>query len=450
MPLHNFVSYQPGTFATDVSNLETGDMLFKDKDMPAFIHEYCHYIQDITTISSIFGFSLWMRDVVSLTRIFSVGVDQTISIPLSRDNYGETINKFRKYYNMYCGDPNQVYHIDYSLNPKINIQRTITEIDLDGEKRLLAVNEIELQGRTGKLHFGLIVLQEIQAYYAQILAEQKFTGTEFSVYANNLPSFPYKFGDFLFDHYRINIDLETKFLLIDMCLDTMQAPTVFLEVLKKLQGQTIVNSPLGSVVSKIVAEISIEHSYPTEEVLQNILPDLKIWANQRGREHLKKALSWYIDQIEFVYENKAKHSSIFFSEAFCKDWQNFARLFRELPPPVMLNSGSLMRNFSNNSIKELYEIEEAIYVLNFEASTTIWSHRILYDLLCAEDLQQINLRCHCPLYNGCDKRPLIGDDYTCKNAPWEIIKNPQKIICQYGMAAHSFGLWQNTLDISIS
>jgi hypothetical protein len=34
-------------------------------------------------------------------------------------------------------------------------------------------------------------------------------------------------------------------------------------------------------------------------------------------------------------------------------------------------------------------------------------------------------------------------------SPWEIIKNKDKIICQYGMAAHSFGLWQNSLDIKI-
>ena len=38
-----------GTFSTDVNNLQTGDMFFKNEAMPAFVHEYCHYIQDITT-----------------------------------------------------------------------------------------------------------------------------------------------------------------------------------------------------------------------------------------------------------------------------------------------------------------------------------------------------------------------------------------------------------------
>ena len=31
----------------------------------------------------------------------------------------------------------------------------------------------------------------------------------------------------------------------------------------------------------------------------------------------------------------------------------------------------------------------------------------------------------------------------------KILKNEKKITCQYGMAAHSFGLWQNNLDIKI-
>jgi hypothetical protein len=450
MPLHNFASYKSGTFALDVSNLDVGDMLFQNKDMPAFVHEYCHYIQDITTISSIFGFSLWMRDVVALTHAFSDGDNKVISIPLSRDQFGETVNKFRKYYSLYCGDPEEVFPLDYSTLSLAEVHRSTNEIDLDGQKRSLAVNHIELHGRTDTLHFGLIVLQEIQAYYAQLMAERKLPETEFSIRADSLDSYPYKFGDFLFDHYKIIIGLETKFLLIDMCLDSMQAPTVFLEVLVKLQGQTVVNDTLVRPdLFQIVKEVSITHSYSTDLALENILPDLKIWANQEGREHLKKALKWYIEKIEFVYENKSNYSPTLFSAPFCMDWKNIGLLFRELPPPVMLNNGNLMRHFSTNLNAVEKEKEDKGYLINFEAATTIWSHRLLYDLLCSETVAQIKQRCECPLYEGCEKRLEINDSYTCKNAPWEIIKNEAKIICQYGMAAHSFGLWQNTLDIVI-
>ena len=74
---------------------------------------------------------------------------------------------------------------------------------------------------------------------------------------------------------------------------------------------------------------------------------------------------------------------------------------------------------------------------------------VLYDLLCSETQAQINARFHCPLHDSCLVRHEIGEDYICKTAPWDIIKNEKKITCQYGMAAHSFGLWQNNLDIKI-
>jgi hypothetical protein len=445
MALHNFASYKSGTFATDISNLTVADRFFEQKDMPAFIHEYCHYIQDITTISSVFGFSLWLRDVVALTKVFSNGEKKTISIPLDRDEYGETINKFRKYYNLYCGDSTAVFNIDYSKHAFVERHLKIEEIDLDGTTQKLAINEIELAGRPEKLFFGLIVLQEIQAFYAQQLAERKLPSVELSVYAENLPTYPYKFGDFLFDYYKIDIDTESKFILIDLCLDTVQATTIFLDVLETLKGQKITYFGENRTDLSSIVETEREiRSYSTEVALENILPDLRMWSEGPGRKYLTEALAWYLKQIELVYNLKKLTSPTFFSMAFCMDWKNFALFFQCFPSPAYISNGTLLRTVSKNS-----EEEDQEFVKNFEAATTIWSHKLLYDLLCSENQDQIKQRSICPLYDNCHIRPQIGDDYTCKMSPWEIIKNKDKIICQYGMAAHSFGLWQNSLDIKI-
>lgn len=443
MGLHNFAAYKVGTFSTDISNLEVADRFFEQKDIPAFIHEYCHYIQDITSISSIFGFSLWLRDVVSLTRVFSDGEGKTISIPLDRDQYGETINKFRKYYNLYCGDPNAVFDIDYSQSKFLKRHLSISEIAVDGKIQKLAVNEIEIENRTEKLFFGLIVLQEIHAFYSQKLAEQKLPNVDFSVFADKLPSYPYKFGDFLFEQHNIDIDLGTKFLLIDLCLDTVQATSIFLEVLETLKNKTV--SYWGENKTDIVAivkECAKKCSYSTEVALQNILPDLEMWSKGPGRKYLSEAIGWYLTQIKLVYGLKEVTSPTFFSMSFIMDWQNFALFFQCFPSPAYLKNGALYRTVSANSKEEDKE-----FIKNYEAATTIWSHRILYDLLCSETIEQLNEKSICPLYETCHIRQQINDDYTCKTAPWEIIKNEKKIICQYGMAAHSFGLWQNTLDI---
>ena len=450
MDEHNFAAYQSGTFTTDITNLELDDKFFQKKDIPAFVHEYCHYIQDITTISSIFGFSLWMRDLVNLTNIFSKGEGINISIPLERDEHNETVNKFRKYYSLYCGDSAEAHNYNYSTYKSVSRILDLKEIDLDGNKQKIAVNYLNLEGSADKkIHFGLIVLQEIQAYYAQKMAELKLEGTDFSVKSENMPSFPYKFGDFLFDYYQITIDLQTKFILIDLCLDTIQAPSVFLDVLESLKGKEITYFGSKRIdLVQLVEETRQKSSYSNQVALENILPDLKNWASDKSRKYLSEALDWYIKQVEIVYGLKHleghPNPETFFSMAFCMDWENFALLFQTFPSPTYLNDDILYRNVFLES-----EETDKEFLKSFEAATTIWSHKVLYDLLCSENIEQIDKNAKCPLYKNCHLRTQIDDDYTCKMSPWKIIKNEKKIICQYSMAAHSFGLWQNSLEIKI-
>ncbi|WP_298310157.1 hypothetical protein [uncultured Aquimarina sp.] len=445
MEKHNFAAYKAGTFSIDISNLEVGDKFFKPKDMPAFMHEYCHYIQDITTISSIFGFSLWLRDVVALTQVFSNGEGGTMSIPLERDEYGETINKHRKFYNLYSGNPKDVFDIDYSKTKFLNRHFKVNDIDLDGNTYKLGINEVEIAGRHNKLFFGLIVLQEIQAFYAQQLAEKKLEGEFFSIYSKNLPTYPYKFGDFLFEEFQIQMDLETKFILIDLCLDTVQATSVFFEVLEKLKGQTISywGEDKADLIT-IVEECRLLCSHSNDVALEHILPDLEMWSKDPSRKYLSEAIEWYVNQLKLTIGLKKITSKTFFSLPFAMSWENFAVFYALYAPPIFIKNGVFYRSFSESE-----QWQEKEFIKNFEAASTIWSHRILYDLLCSENIEQIKKNCKCPLYDSCPARSKIGEDYICKTTPWEIIKGKNKAECQYGMAVHSFGLWQNDLKIEI-
>ncbi|WPQ61269.1 hypothetical protein SIO70_23200 [Chitinophaga sancti] len=445
MKHHNFAAYRPGTFSVDVSNLTPADKLFIPEDMPAFIHEYCHYIQDISTISAIFGFSLWLRDVVTLTGIFSKEVGRTISIPLTRDSFGESVNKFRKFYNLYCGDPNQVHNIEFALHPFQ--RRTVEEKDipLDGEVRKFAVNIIEFEGRPQPLFFGLIALQEVQAFYAQKLAEEKSDpNIQLSVKADSLPSFPYQFGEHLFQYYNITADAQTKYVLIDLCLDTIQAPTVFLDVLEELKGSTIEIYKNLEVMIDIVNATALKRGYSREVALTQILPDIINWSKGPGREHLTKALAWYADLITTVYKIKTHEPLMqtYFSWPFTENWELLAELFDFYPPPIYIKDGELLGTKST-----LSDVNEK-YQENYDAAETFWFHREIYDLLIADSITKINEKSECPIYNTCPVKDVLDDHYTCKTAPWQIIKGKEKFHCPYGMAAHSFGLWQNNIEIN--
>jgi hypothetical protein len=441
----NYASYKPGSFTIDISNFEKADQLFHETDMAAFVHEYCHYIQDITTMSSIFGFSLWLRDLASLINIFSNGQGNTITIPLERDIYQERAGKFRNYYSLYCGNGEIIKEINYTNHPFVQIHFEIKDILLDGNIQKLGVNEIELSGLNEKLYFGLIVLQEINAYYAQVLAEAIPPLVNPKKSTAILPSYPYKFGDFLFDSFQIEMDLETKFILTGMCLDTVQAPTIFLKVLEELKGGQFGFNDLH-YLELIVQNCREEWAYSNQDAFENILPDLQMWANSSGREELTAALQWYLEKINTVQEYKRKHTSLLFLKTFCMDWPNIALLFHAFPPPVYMDKGLLSGNvsFSKNADSSKFYKDE------FEAASTFWAHKILFDLLTSKNIAEINRRCECPLFEGCEIRKEDEDAYTyiCKTSPWEIIKDKLQAPCIYGMAAHSFGLWQNTLDFN--
>jgi len=441
--MDNYASYKPGTFTIDISNFEKAQTMFHEKDMPAFIHEYCHYIQDITTISSIFGFSLWFRDLVNLVNISSNGEGKTITIPFERDIHGERVNKFRSFYSLYCGDGSCVLNIDFS-NHKLNrIHFEIKDIDLDGNIQKLGVNEIELSGRTGKLRFGLIVLQEIHAYYSQKLAETKPSQSPPQIFADDLPSFPYKFGDFLFDNFEIVTDLETKFIISGLCLDTVQAPTIFLKVLEELKGSAIAMVDIH-YLETVVEKCRLDCSYSNQDAFDNIIPDLQMWAASHGRVELTASLDWYLEKVMVAQEFKRMHSPLIFMNAFCMDWKTLGTIFMAFPAPVYFDNGILAGNLAKDDNQKKFFLEE------FERASTFWAHRIIFDLLCSKDLKEVEQRCECPLLERCEIRLENDEEYTyiCKRSPWEIVKGKQEAPCIYGMAVHSMGLWQNDLEIN--
>ena len=101
----NLASYEASSFTVDASKLrfdENGKVVLAD--FPAFVHEWWHYVQDITTVTGQNGFYLWMRDIVRMINITCSGENKTIQVPLPRDQYGEEYNKYRRFYNDFCGD----------------------------------------------------------------------------------------------------------------------------------------------------------------------------------------------------------------------------------------------------------------------------------------------------------------------------------------------------------
>lgn len=444
----NYASYQPGTFTIDVSNFTVGEQLFEPADMPAFLHEYCHYIQDISMISAIFGFSLWMRDLVDLTRIFSDGEGKTIMLPLGKNEQGQPINQYRKFYSLFCGSPDHVFDLDYATIRYHHVEPEDKTIPLGNGELLIRLNRIIMDGRPEPLEFRLIALQEIHACYAQQLAEQhylkKHPGIEFNVPSAGLAAYPYHFGDHLFEVFDVTLPLEVKFVLVGLCLDTIQAPSVFLIVLEQIRGKAFGTE--DESVNQLIAEVEIARqkcSYGNDEALAQILPDLEDWSKDTRRPDFAAALEWYITMIKMAFDFKETIPAGF-NLYFCQGIGALAQLYTTYPSPAFLKDGALDGNQSANGDTG----QDMIYLLNHTAASTFWILRKLYDFLCSSDIDTLMNHSKCPLYERCVVRPTLGEDYTCANSPWEIVKGKKQVPCIYGRAAVSMGLWQNSIDFN--
>ncbi len=441
-----FASYSPSKFSIDITNLKYDGDNFKDESFPAFVHEYCHYIQDTTHISSIFGFSLWLRDIVFLTNVFSNGEKKTIEIPLSKDETDEVYGKFRKFYLIYCGTGRLERTVAYDELIVDSIRTEIIDIPLDNEVRTIAKNIITFKNNiTEEYHFGLIPLQEVQAYYAQKLCEKHLGDKNFDIPSSSLMVFPYRLGDLIFSHFNVIASDETKFLIADLCLDTVQAPKIFLSTIEALKDKNIEWERDKKLIFDTIKTQETAFSYSKQTALKNIIPDIVMWSEDAQRVHLSKALKWYLKTIKLSSDIKENCSPTFYSYPFVMNSiQDFLMFNSCFPPPIIVNDKKFYRYYDKQNPEQ-----DKIYDEHFEAASTIWMHWVLYDLLTSKTVAQINTKCKCPLIDNCEFKEAVGNEYYCATTPWLNIKENAENVCTYGMATHSFGLWQNDLDMRL-
>lgn len=444
MEEENKTSYEASAFVVDASKLEFADNgQVKPEDFPAFVHEWWHYIQDITTITGQNGFYLWMRDIVRMTNITCNGVGKTITIPLTRDQHNEVYSKYRKLYNIFCGEK-----VDRKIdNPEIKDLPTIVPngIFIDGEERTFAKCEVKINGET--FYFGLIALQELNAFYAQKIAESYCTGIAFNVPADTLPEFPYQVGDMLFEYYNITCDIYTRFIITTRVLDTLQAPAVFLYLLEELRGKTLNYQKDRELILQTIDKVSKKHSYPNEAAITEWFKDYSNWINDEGHSMLKTALSWYLTVIGVADKAKVSYGEDIFEHIFCCGINALSKLYETSPVPLIKYHEEVLgqKILGNDKMSLLAQRD-------FENALVIWIHRRMYDLLRSETHEAFMKHSSCPIYNDgkCQYIKQYKEDkrYDCKMSPWMVVKGETKALCPYAVAAHSMGLWQNDLDVT--
>lgn len=442
MKEENKASYEVSSFIINASKIEfdKNEAPIKE-DFPAFVHEWWHYIQDTSTITGQNGFYLWLRDIVQMSNITCKGEGQIITIPLSKDAYEQVYSKNRRLYNIFCGEKKEEFFKDAVITQEPTI--STNEIKFDGEKRTFTKCLIYINDR--ELIFGLLALQELNAYYCQKLVESYLQGTQFNVSADSLPDYPYKVGDLMFAYHKIDCDLNTKFFISSISLDTLQAPAVFLSLLCRLSNKKLEYPKDRDFILQAFEEESRNYSHSNIEALDEWFKDYKMWLRDESHIMLRESLSWYIMSVGGMEKLKSEYGIDAFVKPITLGLKNLSSLYSLFPAPLIKRNGEVLgQTIRNNAALS------AAAQHDFENALIIWSHRRIYDLLKSEKLEDVVDNSTCPLYN--DGKCIYlnkyqNREYDCRTAPWMVVKGEKQALCPYAVAAHSMGLWQN--DISI-
>lgn len=440
MVSENYASYEPLSFTVTVDNLEfdetTGFVV--QCDFAAFIHEWWHYFQDISTVTGQNGFYLWLRDMTRISKITCTKVGEKIIIPLQRDEYGEIMSKYRALYNIFCGEKKEerIENAKITKNPDIDK----LPLDIDGEQRILPRCTLIINSKD--FEFGLIVLQEINCYYAQKIAEG-YVQDKPRVPADSLPEYPYKTGEMLFEYYGIKSDDKCKFLITYLCLDSIQAPAVFLNLMKRLAGQTLsFDNDIDNIV-KWVDEEAAKVSWSNDDIYKEWAKDYSNWANDQGHEHFVAAIQWFIMKWLLTDRLRFDHGKAFFIKKFCMNIGNLNHLYSIFPVPVFKRNGELLGSSMKGACPVIDFQDE------FDNALILWFHKRVFELLSIKSIDKLGDLAECKIYDKCPYRGKVDRDYDCKTAVWEVVQNEKQAKCPFAVALHSMGLWQNKLVVSV-
>lgn len=438
MANNDYTSYEPLAFTVTVDNLEfdkqTGFVV--QSDFAALMHEWWHYVQDISTVTGQNGVYMWLRDMARISKITCAKVGEEIHIPLAMDEYGEPMSKFRKLYMLFCGDKEEVRIEQAAITAKPDIKAF--SLGLDGEKRTLPDCRLSINGK--EYLFRLIALQELNCYYAQKIAEG-FVQDEPKVPADSLPEFPYKVGDLLFNYYGIECDDRVKFLISYLSLDSIQAPAVFLKVVESFQGQKLSFDTDEQRIVQQVDSIAGMYSWSNDDIYNEWMKDYNNWMFDKGRQYLAKSIEWFEAKIRQCDAFRIYQGKSFFVKVFCGNIKSLNKLYLCFPVPIFKQDGALLGSsmYGNNKTIDLGNEHEQALILRY--------HKRLFDLICVKDAESVKDKAECDMFTHCPYRSKVNKDYDCKTAVWEVVQGETRAQCPYAIALHTMGLWQNRLVV---
>lgn len=357
------IKYYPDRFyicldGFDIDNLTTFITdLNIGQQQSIFIHEYYHYLTNITTFPGIRQFHLNFCDRFRLSTILTKKQGLN-AYPINTNNFLDCKEDVE-----YWNSVNTIIDeddIDYELveetENSANKRFEITSIVQENKPMDVVINGIKYNGARVLINIEIAGLVNRNSFYLTFGAIDEFLSSSIDEYLfeNDLseidpsvlsqrPFYPYGFFDKLLSHYGIERPSSfEKILIAYFSLNSFNPAVKLIEVLEKMKAGGY-NDFQNNPEQYLLANFSETPQY--EKVLNGIKDFANETSNQ-GRIHISQALKYYYDK--FYSAQKLKENDFFFfirpffvvEEDGLRRKQKFllelSRIINLFSPPVIL------------------------------------------------------------------------------------------------------------------
>ena len=360
----NKIKYYPDRFyicldGFDIKNLTT---FITDLDVgqqqAIFIHEYYHYLTNITTFPGIRQFHLNFCDrcrlITNLTfkeKIKAYPINKN-SLPSCKDEieYWNSVSEI-------IDEDDINYELVTETEQSQNKKFEILEVKEDIKPMSVPVNGVKIDGGRKLIKIKISGLVNINSFYLTFGAIDEFLSSSIDEYLfendisninpsslSKRPFYPYKFFDCLLAHYKIRRPSSfEKIIIAYFALNSFNPPIKLIEILEKLELEK------NYTEFQIDPEKYLLKYFKETPQYTDVLDKTNDFANEtfeQGRIHISQAIKYYYDKFYSAQKLKEKDFFYFIRPFFVPETntvrgkQNFllalSRIINLFSPPVIL------------------------------------------------------------------------------------------------------------------
>lgn len=402
---NDFGEYIPGFFKISI-NKELHDGIdwteFSEQEKATFVHEYVHFLQDISTTRGISNFN-YLAKLLQLYFFKANEYTDRITLPIDIEKSNvENAYKQSELISFYSGYDNhiKIHHID---DIKREPDELINDINLDFDDVLYAIN-IYYNNKPAPHLFGTHCIAESMAY---LIERNSFNATE------RINEFPYNICELICQQVYPQI-LKNKNILVAICelsLMHYHSGDMFWNLLNHIKNNNLEFEYIDDFELYIKNKTNFLIDIMDKNKLESS-DSINFLYNPRmpGMEEVNTVILDYITKGNIVRNN-----NLFFISRIIESTnpeQYFLNLLNKFTIPILCDSNNQI--FSE---KDLFMMIVPLALLNFFSPTT--STECILHKYCLEQ-----------------NNPLI--DTTCLKEPWR--QCSKDILCPFATYWHFYSL----------